>query len=233
MNLSKRELELDKVGSTYIKDSVFLFVIPPAGLLSLAGNLLSYSIFSARYFEKKPLYYYLKVVCLNSSLINLIFVISFICDSRRFLELANTEFATYFRCYVKILVICTCYFYGCLLDIVLAIDRMVEFTKYKGLLRQMNPKKVCTSIALVCIAINAPYVLIFEPKKKLLVHGNTTEEFFYYGESRFALTFEGRVFKNILYFIRDVLTIVVLVLINFITLYLFRYFNYIISFLIS
>ena len=212
------QIDLKSYGSTHLYDAIFLFAFPPIGLISLAANIFSYVIFSARYFRNKPLYTYLKVICLNSSIINLVFAISFICASRRYLDLANTEFATYFRCYIKIPFINTCYFYGSLIDIVLAIDRLIEFTRFKGRFRQFNPTVICAFLFLLCVIINAPYILIFEPKKKPIAN----QFFYYYGESRFALSPQGIIFKNIQYFIRDILTLILLVFINLITLTLFR-----------
>ena len=232
MKIDSREMILRSVGSTPLYDAVFLFVLPPLGLLSLAGNLLSYFIFSARYFKKKPYYTYLRAYCLNSSMMNFIFAISFICDSRRFLDLSNTELSTYFRCYIKIFLSNTCYFYGSVLDIVLAIDRLIEFSSLKMKFRQHDPNRVCSFLFVLVLILNAPYLFIFEPKKRLIIYDdnfsrNQTEgeEFFYYGESQFALSPQGIILKNIQYFIRDILTLVLLVVINFITLILFRYIN--------
>ena len=219
---------LTKVGSTSIHDAIFLFILPPISILSLIGNILSYRIFSDRYFQKKPLYTYLRVCCLNSSLICLVYAITFICDSRRYVYVSNTQFATYFRCFVKIPITNTCYFYGCMLDIVVAFDRMVEFTRFKRRFRQLNSYMICAVICAICLVINAPYLLVFEPKQEVVIVRNNgssspiNQVFYYYGESEFALSHQGRIFKNIQYFIRDILTLFVLVIINVATLILLR-----------
>lgn len=260
------EIDLRSVGSTPLYDSIFLFLFPPISLFSLVANLVSFSIFSARYFRRKPLYTYLRVVCLNSSLMNAVMAVSFLCDSRRYIHVANTELATYFRCYFKIPIVNTVHFYGSVIEIVLAIDRLVEFTSLKESFRRVSASRVCTCLFVACLLINAPYLLVFEPKKRPITmptqlidddDGNTAtttttttslsadiatitspfayltiaqnsssnehEKFFYfYGESAFALSHEGRIFKNIQYFIRDILTFILLLFINIISLVLFK-----------
>lgn len=234
-NNNNQEIDkIDSLSSSSIYDAAYLFLFPPISIFSLIANLLVFYILSERYFQKKPIYEYLKVSCLNCSIVNLIYAISFICDSRRYLDISNTEFATQFRCYFKIPVTNTCYFYGSVLDIVLAIDRLVEFRTWaKVRFRQLNPTCVCVSLLAVCIVVNAPYLFVFEPKKQIdyifesmnsslnSTEVNQKEVFYYdYGLSRFALTKEGRILMNVLYFVRDILTLVVLVSINLASLIL-------------
>lgn len=234
MNLSNKgdqieESLLNKAGSTPLYDAMFLFIFPPLGIFSFVGNLLSFRIFSAKYFQKKPLYTYLRVCCVNSALINIIFAFAFICDSRRYLTISNTEFSTYFRCYFKIPFLNLFYFFGSVVDIVLAIERLVELTKLKDRFRRLNPIGVSLGLFFACLIVNAPFILIFEPKKSRLFSNisndssNVNGSFFYfYGESHFALSPIGKILKNIQYFIRDILTLLVLILINLICIVLFR-----------
>lgn len=232
MNESKSIMDqydkyLRAVGSTPFYDSIFLFVFPPLGLASLASNILSYKVMTARYFQNKAFYTYLRVSCLNSCIINFIYSITFICDSRRYLSISNSEFATYFRCYFKIPVLNMCYFYGCVLDIVVSIDRLVELTRLKHRFRKLNPNLVCILSALFCLIIDWPYAFVFEPKSKEIFisyenGSNRTEMFYYYGQSTFTHTLKGTILKKFLLSIRDVLTLVVLLLINLATLILLR-----------
>lgn len=228
-----KESKLIATGSSYVYDAAYLFVFPPISIISLISNLFVYRILSERNFQKKPIYEYLKVSCLNCSIVNFIYATSFICDARRYLDISNTEFATQFRCYFKIPVNNTCYFYGSLLDIVLAIDRLVEFRETaKVRFRQLNPTSVCASLLAVCVVINSPYFFVFESKKQIIFGStnsssgvlettNLTEMFYYYGYTRFALSGKGKIILGFQYFVRDIITPVVLVFINFTSLILF------------
>lgn len=225
--IQNRDAYLRSIGSSPLYDAIFLIAFPPFGCLALVGNLISYRILTARYFQQKPLYAYLRATCLNSSIINFVFAITFLCESRRYLVFANTEWAIFFRCYFKIPVINTCYFYGSILDIVLSLDRLVEFTRFKQRFRQINAHRLCIILLVVCIVLNLPYIFVFEPKMRRVhfVDANgdrSSENSYYYGESAFASSSKGAILKNIHYIIRDFLTLVVMVLFNIVTLVLLK-----------
>lgn len=228
--INQYDKHLRQVGSTPLYDSIFLFVFPPLSLASLASNILAYKVMRARYFQKKDLYTYLRVSCLNSSIINLIYAITFICDSRRFVSIANTQFATYFRCYFKIPLLNLCYFYGCVLDIAVAFDRMIELTMLKHKFRRINSNLICALLGLFCLTVDWSYVLEFEPKSKEIVityqnQSNRTEIFYYYGKSAFALSFKGQILNKTLLFVRDILTLVILIGLNVATLIRLRFYS--------
>ena len=222
------DIHLRNAGSSVLYDAIFLFIFPPLSMVSMIGNLVSYRIFSEGYFRRKPLYTYLRMSCLNSSIVNLAFGLAFICESRRYLQIANTEFGTYFRCIFKIPIINMCYFYGSILDIILALDRLVELTRFKETFRRrFNPTYVCLFSCLFCIAFNAPYLFVFEPKNKPIFiidqnGSNSSEVFNYYGESKFALSPHGKAVKAVIYFTRDILTLIIIIFINSLSLILLR-----------
>lgn len=228
MKIYKRDDYLKSIGSTYLYDAAFLFVFPLISLLALVGNLISYWILSANYFKKKPLYTYLRVSCLNSSLINLIYAITFICDSRRYLDFSNSEIATYFRCYVKIPVIHTCYFYGSMLDIISAIDRFVEFTRFKQRFRKLNPNMTCVITWIMCALFNLPNVFVFEPKKQKITVQNdngslSSEMFYFYGQSLLAFTQLGRLYKYVQFIVYDIFTLLIMLIVNIMAIIMLRY----------
>lgn len=223
---------LKRLGSTPLYDTLFLFVFPPLALTSLTLNLISYRLFSTPYFTKKPLYTFLRASCLNSALINLIFAFAFLCDSRRYVTLANTQIASYFRVYIKISIANLCYFFGSALDIVLALERLLELTtKFRHIFRQLKPLKLCAYLLVTCFLLNMPYLFVFEPKQLNEVIVTPTRNnntlfgvllVYHYGETEFALSRVGKVIKNFQYFVRDILTLVLLFGINLTALVLFR-----------
>ena len=142
-NNEYREKLLNENGSIWIYDTLYLFVIPPVSFLSLMGNMLAYSILSRPYFNHKPLYTYLRAICLNSSVYDLITIMNVIWMPRRHLDLANSELAAYLQCYLKFPIIFSTYLYGCLLDIILAIDRLFELTNRKHKFKCFQPYRIC------------------------------------------------------------------------------------------
>lgn len=216
---------LKKIGSSWFYDSAFLFVFPTVGLFSFVGNLISFWILSGPYFSHKPLYTYLKAICLNSSLANLVSMMNILWNTRRYLNISNSEFASLLRCYIKIPVAFGTYFYGSVLDIVLALERLCELSNRREIFRRFPPNRVCLVILLVCFIINFPFLFVFVPNKTPVFFdpvSNKTEYLYHYTESEFALSKQGRILKIIVYFIRDFLTLAILILINLISLFRFR-----------
>lgn len=138
-----REKILTNIGSIWIYDTLYMFVFPPFGFLAFIGNIISYWIFSGVHFSNKPLYTYLRAICLNSSVINLVSAFNFLWNSRRYLVLSNTEFVSYLRCYFKFPILFVAYFNGCVLDIVLAFERLFELTNNRYIFRRFQPNHVC------------------------------------------------------------------------------------------
>ena len=54
------QLFLDLVGSTWILDSLFLFVLTPLGLISFLSNFISFMVFFQKEFNKIIIFSYLK-----------------------------------------------------------------------------------------------------------------------------------------------------------------------------
>lgn len=222
---ANRDEAFEKTGSSWFFDAIFLFVFPPLAILSLLANLISYRIFSSSYFVKKPLYTYLKATCLNSSAINLIYMFSFLCESRRFLAFTNAEWSIFFKCYVKLQLVLLAYFYGCMLDIVLALERLSELTNFKHAFNRVSSVRVCVWLFLACLLISLPFLFIFEPKAPLVFRNtrtNSTELVYFYAETAFATQPSGKLLKMGQALVRDVLTLVLLIGLNVSTLILFR-----------
>lgn len=229
MEVRQETTKNEEMDLSSLYDIMYIFVFPPISLISLAANLLAYRILSSRFFQKKPIYTYLRVCCLNSSVGNFIYAVSFICETRRYLNLSNTKFGIYFRCFFKLPVNNTCFFYGSLLDILLAIDRLAEFTPIKTKFRHINANRLCAGAFVTCLLINLPFFFVFEPNERVetvtsYVENqviNHTRIIYLYRKSRFATSYEGEILVNIQNFIRDILTVLVLIAINLTCLILF------------
>lgn len=223
-SIEDRESVLRQIGSTWVYDSIFLFVFPPIGLASLLSNLISYYILSGPYFAHKPLYTYLKAMCLNSAVTNLVSISNILWNTKHYLDISNTQWTSMLRCYFKMPVAFGTYFYGSVIDIVLALERLFELTNQRHVFRRFQPSRVCLVLLIACIVFNIPFFFVFVPTRKELFNPvkNTTEYIYFYGESEFALSRTGKVIKTVHYLFRDAFTLAILILINMISLILFR-----------
>lgn len=180
-----REEALTQIGSTWFYDTVNLLVFPPVGFFSIVGNLICYWILSGPIFSHKPLYTYLKMICLNSAMANLVSTTNFIWNTRRYLVMSNTEWASILRCYFKMPVAFGTYFYGSVLDIVLALERLCELTNQRHIFRRFSPNRVCFVLFVVCFILNFPFLFVFVPTKQILYVNpltNTSVYLYHYGK---------------------------------------------------
>lgn len=218
-----REAALRKIGSTWFHDSMYMFVFPLVGFASLISNLVSFHIFSGPYFSRRPLYTYFRANCLNSSLIGLVLMSNFLWYARRYLDFSNSELATFFRCYVSFPIMFCAYFFGCCIDIVLSFERISDLSGFR--FSKCRPTRVCWLLLIFSFVVNLPSFILFEPIKRPLYvdqESNSTVYFFHYGETAFALSRSGIIFKSIFYMIRDFFTLILLVILNISSLILFR-----------
>lgn len=219
---SKRDEILDRaltrIGSDWTLDAIYLFAFPILGLIPFAFNILSYIIFKSPHFsQKKSLYIYLKVSCLNSSVINLITAINFLWSSQRYFKFANSQLAVYLRCYLRFPIILSAYSFGSLIDIVLALERLCELTNSKRLFNRARPFCVCAVTLILSVCFNLTIIFMCEPKRQVLVidaGSNYTVEFFYLGKTSFSTTKFGVTTRYIRFIIRDILTLLLLFGIN-------------------
>lgn len=232
--LKEKVLEdaLNRIGMNRFQDSLYIIIFPLLGIGGFLGNIMSIWILSGPQFAQKPLYAYLKVSCINSTFMNIIHSLNFLWHARHTLPIANTKLALYLLSYFKHPVMFITYSYGCIIDIVLALERLSELTNSRDRFRQFRPYRVCLVLFLADLFINLPLFFAFEPQTEYLTVDpslNLTVEFFHLGRTEFSKSRVGFVLNLVLYFTRDILTLIVLVIMNIAAYVLFRrnYKNYV------
>ena len=153
-----------RMGSTWILDSIYLFFIMPLGLIGLVLNTFSlYVILKINI--NIPIYRYLKIYCLNSSLICFLAIFSFYGNfTIRFTGIKTDLFARIYRCFIVNYVATSLYFYGNMLDIVIVIDRLSIFVNFFKKLSKINPLNISIFLAIICFTINLPTFFRFRLK---------------------------------------------------------------------
>lgn len=207
-NSSSEELYL-RLGSTWFIDSIYLFIIP---VFSFIGFLLNFSCYFAfiSYIDvdNSRLHKYLTIYSFNSSILCLIHVFTFLTFSPRYFQHSFWYFTKFYRC--KVLAyfsICLCFF-GNILDIVIAFDRLSSFLSARiNKLNSAKPLKECFLIFIVSLIINIPILF------SLKIMGN--DELFnpnavhFCGQTDFAQSKTGMIVNMILIIFRDILTLIV------------------------
>ena len=92
------ELYYIRIGSTWINDSFYLFLILPLALFSFVSSFITFVIFMKRDFNKMLLYKYLRVFTLNNTMLSLVGAFCFLTYSQRYVSFGSTLIPRIYRC---------------------------------------------------------------------------------------------------------------------------------------
>lgn len=210
--------------SSELLDIVFTFVFPPIATISFISNFISYRIFSSSRIFQKTLYIYLKAICLNSMLINVLLGLSFLWTSRFDNGKGFLKWQTYLQCYFSYILLFVSHSFGCFLEIVLALERLCELTDSRHLFQRFRPSKVCTCLTIFCFLLAIPISVLFEPKEHQVYDSSTnrTKLVFYSGPSAFYLSTAGYITIILRFLIQEILPLFALIIINLVSFFQFR-----------
>ena len=210
--------------SSELLEIVFTFVFPPISTIAFISNIVSYRIFSSSRIFQKPLYAYLKVICLNSMLINVLLGLSFLWSSRFNNGFGFLKWQAYLQCYFSYILFLASHSFGCFLEIVLALERLCELTDSRHLFHRFSPAKVCTCLLILCFLLSLPLVVLIEPKEQQFYDSSTnrTELVFDSEPTDFYLSTAGYIIVIVHLVIEEILPLFALIIINFVSFFQFR-----------
>jgi hypothetical protein len=203
----------NKMGSTWLLDSLFFYVSSPIAFIGFLLNLLSFAILCKIKIKSTKLYKYLRVYSINSSFICFILMFGFVGLSPRLFPFFNHYLSKFYRCKLIGFIFTTIYCFGNVLDIIIALDRLSIFIKKLDKnFNHARPYYICLISFFICFLVNFPVLLSY----KIL----NDEEFLnsdsltYCGQTAFAVSKLGMTINMIILLIRDLLTLIVEILIN-------------------
>jgi hypothetical protein len=211
-------------GSTLFLDSLSVYVNVPICLLGLVLNLLSFIIFSQKIFKSTPIFQFLRAYVLISASLCSVSATYFIGTTYYIFEFTNSHWARFYGSRIFPYLFSEVFFYSGYLDIYLGLDRLFHFIpSLKNRLNSIPVKVLFSVLLIVSLVFNLPMLFILEPSL-LMVKLNDLKLFqiFFTNTSEFGKTLTAQIASYVLYFFRDVLTLVVEVSVNIATLVLLR-----------
>jgi hypothetical protein len=225
INLNKQKEYIDlnelfylKLGSTWVLDSMYLFMVGPFGLVGFFLNLISYfkikNINPNRNAFNLTLKNYLKIYTMNSSMICFIFSLCAFFRSPRYFNLTQNYFGTVFNCKIIPWFTVTIFFYINILDCVLLTDRLATLTTKLKRFKNYEANKIGFLAFLTCFFINIPGYFLYQTKKTeefedIMNSYDKLIDFVYYTTDPFFFTPIGFCFMVILVTIKDIITMIV------------------------
>lgn len=209
-------------GSTLSLDSLSVYVNVPICLLGLLLNLLSFIIFNQKIFKSTPIFRFLRAYVLISASVCLISSTYFIGTTYYIFEFTNSYWARFYGTRIFPYLFSEVFFYSGYLDIYLGLDRLLHFIpSLKNRLNSIPLKVLFSVLLIVSLVFNLPMLFILEPSF-LMVKLNDLFQIFFTNTSEFGKMLSVQIASYVLYFFRDVLTLVAEVSINIATLVLLR-----------
>ena len=215
--LSPEQMQLffAKIHSSWLLDSLYLFVLTPLSAVSIVLNMLSFATLSticaatSTNNDHKATYQYLRVHSLNNMLGSLVALFSFVSFSPRYFAFALGLAARYYRCVVLIAAATTVYFFKNVLDMVIALERLSLLVTWLRRFRTKSPQLLCLGVFVACALVNSPSNFIAQPKSDADFFNITTDLYPYCEQLVFFKSSLGKSITLGLFVVRDLMPIVV------------------------
>ena len=219
LNLNQTELILyyEKIGSTWLTDSIYTFLAAPFGFMGFILNLFSLFIFYSINIKQTNLYIYLRFYSINGSLLCLVCGFGFFCMAPKYSSHYLAYFWRFYRAYIYSMFYTTLYLIAVLIDIVIAFDRLAIFYKQIQKIIKLNPIIMIFIIILLSIIINLPICFCYYAKSDeeiLYDIKYNLSTFILNGRTSFFYSQLGNIVTYIQLFIRDILTLVIEIVIS-------------------
>ena len=215
---------LKAFGSVLEVDILYVYLLTPLALLSFCFNLTSFLVLLKSSFSISSFYKYMRAYSLNSTLISLVVITTFTNRTHRIFSFTNTYPALIYGVYIKNPLESILYLYSSLLEIFLIIERLLYFFPYHyKQLKFIGFNKFLFFLFALSVFINIPLFFILEPAHAdVQVDANSWYRIYYYGITSFSQTQAGKIISYLFYFIRDLLTLTIKLILNILTIFLVK-----------
>lgn len=232
LNTSVTYADLDAayydLGYIYPLEVVYLAVFLPATIVGLGLNVISVIILNSNRFNK-PIFSYFIYTCLVGIYGNAVAIIHGFstCAGYSLVPFANNYIAQWLEAYIYIPSYNMASYAKFLLDVAIILDRLIVFnTVIKPLMERVKPYQVFLMIIVFTVFINYPYIhLVYEPRENYLIQNGAVFVIYTVNLVPWGLKGSyGYVVMYSIYLFKHVLTLIVEIILNMISLKKFRSF---------
>ena len=216
---------LSRLNGPYVMEAFFIYTLLPLSILSLGLNLISFKILSCKKeFGSSPFYGYLRAYALNSSALSLVLTTAPVFIANRTFNFVNGYENIFYGCFFYNPLISTLYLNSTLLEIFIVIERGLYFlpSRFKRF-KKVGVRKICILLLALSLLISLPMFFMSYPEYMTIKLDKDTEKrIYYWGVAPFSLSVFGKIITIMMYFIRDILTLVIKIVFNVVLVYLVR-----------
>lgn len=207
---------------SYEAHLAYLCITVPIGMIGLCLNMASFVIFCKNELDSQPIFVYLRVYTFINMITSLCY--AFIWTFRsRFIPITNNLWMLLIGVRIIFPLNTISYFFGCLIDISLLVNRMGSL-KYKCLL-DLNPMVLMILGFLASLVFCVPWCYFYDiTSSVVLIESQNATIIYEIATSSFRKSAIGRIYWTISAMTRDIFLFGVEVLLNICTYILFRAF---------
>ena len=207
---------LEMFGFSRTFDIIYVYVLTPCGLVSLILNLFSFIILQKLSFKTRKFFRYMRLYVLNSVMLSLFSIGTFIFTTRTIFEFTNTHIADVISNYFIFPTQYVFYFYGSILEICIIIERSQYFLPRRFKKVALDRFKLFFLILfLISVIIQSPFYFFFEPVYvDVPLDENTAYRIWYYNTNNFSTSLAGNIINYAEYAIRDFIPLVMKIVLN-------------------
>ena len=213
---------LTTYASTWVFDSIYLFVITPLGILGFISNILCFYILRNKEFENKSIFGYFKVISINSSILCLIQATLFTSLTYRYFPFFNSYEANWYCTVIYLPVSNINLLFGSLMDICLSLERCSIFNISIKALFKPKVYKLSLVLFAISVLIGLPYFFVNIPHYYDWPIGKDQYYRIYsWTVTQFGKTVAGEIITYLILIARDLVFLVAEIVLNIMTLVLF------------
>lgn len=223
------EIYYQIIGSSWLVDSLYVFIVGPVGFIGLMLNLLSFIAFIRikNKLNRTNLTKYFKVYTLASSIGCFVTMMYFLTTAHYF-DFVNSFWVGVYSCKVSQYFI-TLYFFCNILDCMILFERLTSFVDILKNYSKFNPYNLCLITFLICNFINIPYFFYFTIRSEqelntARLNPNLNESFTYCAREEYFQSFYGQLILILVILFRDILTLIFELTSSILSIFLFRNF---------
>ena len=207
---------LNRVGSYLIFDYLYTYLITGLSIIAFGFNLISWLVLQKSIFPSTGFYRFMRVYTLNGMVLSLILSTTFLITSYNLFSFVNSYAATFYAVYVFTPLFSAFYLNSSLLQIWMVIERMLFFLpeRFKRF-RIIKFKRFCLGLFLVSVLVISPNYFIYYPGCfDIPLEKNKLYRIYSIHLTPFSATTVGKALIVLMYFIRDILTMITKLVLN-------------------
>jgi hypothetical protein len=150
------KLLLANIRTTYLADSLKLYIILPMAIIGSCFNFTALKILNKKSFRKMNIYKLMLIYSLISFIISFFLVFIFLYTPYILFEISISQLGRIYSCNLTNWFLLLFFFYGNCIDILINLERALSYSIKFEKLKKTSPFLICFIVFIICVVIHFP-----------------------------------------------------------------------------